>query len=251
MSILSTDALVLRAFKLGETSKLVVLMTRARGKLRAVARGARGARSRYHSSLESLSEVHVTLYGRQGAELYRLGGCELLHSAFRTGARDLDTALALGYFAELIDAFSPEGEAEDAAYRLALAVVRAAEAGPSAAVLSRYLEAWLLRLHGLYPPFDRCASCGGALPSGRLCYHQPACGFLCGRCGPAGGPVLTAQVRGFLETAFSQPPDAMPSQLPAEGDVLESFHKSLIRRHLERDLRSPRVLDEVAREVRG
>ena len=251
MSILATDALVLRAFKLGETSKLVVLMTRERGKLRAVARGARGARSRYHSSLELLSEVRVTLYGRQGAELYRLGGCELLHSAFRTGARDLDTALALGYFAELIEAFSPEGEAEDAPYRLALAVVRAAEAGLPNSVLCRYLEAWLLRLHGLYPPLDRCAGCGGGLPSGRLCYHHPTHGFVCGACGPATGPVLSGPLRGFLETTFSRPPDAMPARLPPEAEVLESFHKSMIHRHLERDLRSQRVLDEVAREVRG
>lgn len=63
----TSDALVLRSFKLGETSKVVVLLTRDHGKLRAVARGARGPRSRYQSSLETLSEVRVGLYGRRGA----------------------------------------------------------------------------------------------------------------------------------------------------------------------------------------
>src|SRR5262249_204785 len=43
MPPISTDALVLRTYKLGETSKVVVLLTRERGKLRAVAKGARGA----------------------------------------------------------------------------------------------------------------------------------------------------------------------------------------------------------------
>ena len=73
MPPISSDAIVLRTFKLGESSKIVVLLTRERGKLRAVAKGARGARPRYQSSLEPLSEVRVSLYGRQGTELFRLG----------------------------------------------------------------------------------------------------------------------------------------------------------------------------------
>ena len=64
MALLTTEALVLRAYKLGETSKVVVLLTRERGKVRAVARGARGGRPRYQSALEPLSEVRVTLHGR-------------------------------------------------------------------------------------------------------------------------------------------------------------------------------------------
>ena len=85
MPPITSDALVLRTYKLGETSKVVVLLTRERGKLRAVAKGARGPRSRYQSALEPLSEVRVSLHGRQGAELYRLGQCELLRSAFGAG----------------------------------------------------------------------------------------------------------------------------------------------------------------------
>src|SRR4051812_26184190 len=144
MPPISSDALVLRTFKLGETSKVVVLLTRERGKLRAIAKGARGARPRYQSALEPLSEVRASLYGRQGTELYRLGECELVRSAFRSGARGLDEAMALSYFAELLDAFAQEGEAEDAVYRLALAILAAAEGGTDTGVLSRYLEAWLL-----------------------------------------------------------------------------------------------------------
>ena len=54
MPPISSDALVLRTYKLGETSKVVVLLTRERGKVRAVAKGARGARPRYQSALEPL-----------------------------------------------------------------------------------------------------------------------------------------------------------------------------------------------------
>ena len=250
MPPIASDALVLRSYKLGETSKVVVLLTRERGKLRAVAKGARGRRSRYQSALEPLSEVRVGLYGRQGTELYRLGECELLRSAFRAGERGLDEALALSYFAELLDAFAQEGEAEDAVYRLALAVVAAVEEGSSVTALARYLEAWLLRLHGLYPSLDRCASCQRPLPEGEVDYHAAAHGFVCGGCGPASGPGLDAPARAYLRRIFGHPPSAVGPAGGEESSSLESFHRDLIRRHLERDLRSLRVLRDVAREVR-
>lgn len=249
MALLTTEALVLRGYKLGETSKLVVLLTRDRGKLRAVARGARGARPRYQSALEPLSEVKVTLYGRQGAELLRLGEADLLHSAFRAGARSLESAMVLSSCAEMLDAFCQEGEAEERVYRLALAVVRAAEQGASPETLARYLEAWLLRLHGLYPSLERCASCGGALGAGARVYHAPAHGFVCPACGPGSGPRLSAAARALVEEIFRRGPESFGAPAPAEARELEAFHRDRIGAHLERDLRSPRVVRETRREA--
>jgi len=250
MALLTTEALVLRGFNLGETSKVIVLLTREHGKVRAVARGARGGRPRYQSALEPLSEVRVTLYGRQGADLLRLGQAELMHSAFRAGTRSLDAALFLSGCAELLDAFSSEGEAEEKVYRLALAVVQAAEKGASPELLGRYLEAWLLKLHGLYPPLDRCAACGGPLPAkGALSYHRGAHGFVCGDCGPASGPELPVAARSMLADFFRRPPDALGDEVGTAAQALESFHRDLIAAHLERDLRAPRVIREIAREI--
>jgi DNA repair protein RecO (recombination protein O) len=249
MALLTTEALVLRGYKLGETSKLVVLLTRDRGKLRAVARGARGARSRYQSSLEPLSEVRATLYGRQGAELLRLGQAELLHSAFRAGTRSLESALLLSGCAELLDAFCPEGEAEERTYRLAQAVVRSAELGTSPELLGRYLEAWLLRLHGLYPSLELCAGCAGPLPAGRLAYHRPARGFVCAGCGPASGPELSPATRALLGEFFRRAPETFSGPSGPEARELEAFHRDRIGEHLERELRSPRVIRETRREA--
>jgi DNA repair protein RecO (recombination protein O) len=249
MALLTTEALVLRGYKLGETSKILILLTRERGKVRAVARGARGVRPRYQSALEPLSEVRVTLYGRQGAELLRLGQAELVHSAFRAGTRSLEAALFLSGCAELLDAFSAEGEAEEKVYRLALAVIRAAEAGTSPQLLGRYLEAWLLKLHGLYPPLDRCASCDAELAGGALSYHRGAHGFVCADCGEATGPDLTGEARRVLDDFFHRPPEALSEPSGAVARVLEAFHRDLIGAHLERDLRAPRVIREIAREA--
>jgi len=249
MPVITTDALVLRTYKLGEASKLVVLLTRDRGKVRAVAKGARGARPRYQSALEPLSEVRASLYGRQGAELYRLGACELVRSAFPASARRLETSLLLSYLAELLDAFAQEGEAEEKVYRLAQAVIESAAGGADERVLARYLEAWLLRLHGLYPPLDRCASCGRALPAGARRYHDAARGFVCDDCGPASGPVLSHGAWAFLEEAFRRPPADVTAGHSEEVEALEPFHQGLIASHLERNLRSQRVIRDVAREM--
>lgn len=250
MALITSDALVLRAYKLGETSKVVVLLTRERGKVRAVAKGARGSRPRYQSALEPLSEVRVSLHGRQGAELLRLGECELLRSAFRAGERGLETALFLSYLAELLDAFAQDGEADDKVYRLALAVLHAVEEGVPEALLGRYLEAWLLKLSGIYPSLERCAGCNRPLPPGPLRYHRASHGFVCDDCGPASGPVLPEGARSFLGEVFRRAPADLAGLVPPEATILASFHYDLISSHLERDLRSHRVLKDVAREAR-
>jgi DNA repair protein RecO (recombination protein O) len=248
MPILASDALVLRTYNLGETSQVVVLLARSLGKLRALAKGARGPRSKYRTALLPLSEVRVTLYGRQGTELYRLGACELLHSSFGLAGRGVDEGLSLPYFAELLDGFAQEGEVEDAVYRLATAVLRAADEGVPIALLARYLEAWLLRLHGIYPPLDRCAECHQPLPSGPLRYHGPARGFVCGACVTPGGPHFDARVRAALEALLRRAPAALAPELLPGVAPLAPFHQDLIAAHLERSLISQRVLRDVARE---
>ncbi len=251
MPILASDALVLRTYKMGETSKIVVLLARSLGKLRAVAKGARGPRSRYQSALEPLSEVRVTLYGRQGTELYRLGACELQRSAFGLLSRGVEESLTLPYFAELLDAFAPEGDTDDAVYRLSTALLGASHDGVPVRLLARYLEAWLLRLHGVYPSLERCAHCHAPLPAGRLSYHAPARGFVCDACQPAGGPHFDGAARAALRALFRRPPAALTGDLLPGVAALENFHHDLIAAHLERSLPAGRVLRDVARAGRA
>ena len=124
-----------------------------------------------------------------------------------------------------------------------------AGSGGQIGILTRYLEAWLLRLHGIYPSLDRCAGCDGGLPAGDLPYQPTAHGFVCASCGPAAGPVLSGALRDLLREVFRTPPAAMTT-MPGDGVVLEAFHRELIRGHLERDLHSHRVLRDVSREMR-
>lgn len=249
MAPLTSDALVLRSYPLRETSRIVVLLTRDRGKVRSVARGARSPRSRIASGLDPLSEVRVTLHGRQGAELMTLGACDVLHSTFAAAGRGAEAGVTLSYVAELVDAFASEGEAEDALYRLARSVSLALEAGVTPAWLARYAEMWTLRLHGIYPSASACASCGGALGQSELRYDDRAHGFICNSCGRASGPVLPGGTRELLRQFFAKKPDELKGVDQEALLAIEALHQKLIVRHIEREVRSYRVLRDVAREM--
>jgi len=67
---------------------------------------------------------------------------------------------------------------------------------------------------------------------------------------PPSGPHLSGELVGFLREVFRKPPAALGPP-PLEAGRLEGFHRALIEHHLERDLRSHRVMRDVAREVRG
>ena len=60
-------AVVLRTYKLGEADRIVVLLTEAHGKVRAVAKGVRKTKSKFGARLEPMS--HVTLLMAEGREL--------------------------------------------------------------------------------------------------------------------------------------------------------------------------------------
>src|SRR3954471_11676971 len=69
MPVYTSDALILRTYKLGETDRIVVFLTRDRGKKRGVAKGARRAKSRFTGALESLTRAGVAYYERELRDL--------------------------------------------------------------------------------------------------------------------------------------------------------------------------------------
>jgi len=56
------DALVLRTYKLGEADRIVSILTRRHGKVRAVAKGVRKTKSRFGARLEPPTHIQLQLY---------------------------------------------------------------------------------------------------------------------------------------------------------------------------------------------
>jgi DNA repair protein RecO len=149
MPLYTADALVLRTYKLAEADRIVVFLTRDRGKKRGVAQGARRPRSRFTGALEPLTEARIAYFEKERRELVNLNYAEPIRSPLATASPE-----ALGYthyFAELIDAWAADSDTDERLFRLGCSVLDALSTGTSADALARYFECWLLRLQGVYP----------------------------------------------------------------------------------------------------
>ncbi|HQR47360.1 MAG TPA: DNA repair protein RecO [Thermoanaerobaculia bacterium] len=242
MSLLGTRAFILRLDPLSEKDLVAALLTERDGVVRAAVRGARG-KSKRAAALQLLSEVAVTLFRTEGAELARLDGVELVRSAFDLASR-AETAMLLPYVAESALTFVPEAEPGDEIFRLVRHVLEALRAGVPAPVAARYFEAWLLRFAGLLPDDALCAACGGPLPAGGARLDPQIPGFVSPECAGRGAipvpasarPLLAAIRKGTLPEVAARGADA--GTLAA----LDEIAREIRRRFLGHELKSYRFL---------
>ena len=245
MPVYQADALILRTYKLGEADRIVVFLTRDRGKKRGVAKGARRPRSRYHGALEPMTQAGVAYYEREQRDLVRLNFVEPVCSPL--SAKSTDALGYVGYFAELIDEWAPEAHADERLYRLGSSMIDALAGGEPIDRLARYFEYWLLRLQGVYPSIRQCPGCGSTLESGAAMPPRETM-LLCHGCAPpTHGTSLSAEAIAFLCRATATAPehlDLLPLGARAARE-LETAHRRLLQAHLEKELKSARVLREM------
>lgn len=213
MPLYTAEALILRTYKLGEADRIVVFLTRDRGKKRGVAHNARKSRKRFGAALEPLTEVRVAYFEKERRELVGLNYAEPVRSPLSAASPE-----ALGYshyFAELIDEWAAEADVDERLYRLGTSALEALVGGAPPEALARYFECWLLRLQGVYPS--------------DLSFSSGAADFVEGvrKVGPREVESLGASTRVLRE--------------------IELIHRKLIAMHLEREPRSVRVLNELRR----
>jgi len=247
----TSDALVLRTYRYGEADQIVVFLTEDRGKKRGVAKNATKSRRRFGGGLESLSRCRATYVEHEHRELVRLDRLETRLTPMRaaTGRTAETAAHVLGhaaYFAELLDEWAPDNAANERLFRLGAAVCEALCDGGAVDPLARYFEYWLLRLEGVYPALDRCPRCGETTIGQGAVVVLAERTYVCRDCGH-GGPALSAAAIGFLRDAASKTPAAVAASTPAPAALseLERAHDRLIAMHLEKELRSARVVREL------
>jgi DNA repair protein RecO (recombination protein O) len=198
MSVERTEAIVLRTYNLTESSKIVVLLTPARGKVRAVAKGVRRTKSKFGSSLEPITHIDAQIYIKEGRELQNLAQAET-REAFASIRSDLKK-LGLGsLMCELVEQFAQENE-ESSAYFLLLSISLQALASVSknheSLLLFFYLK--LLAVSGLLPDLSRCARCQSAV-QGPAYLDAGEGGILCNACSAGKGERLSAGSVKILE----------------------------------------------------
>lgn len=117
MSIVKTEAFVLKSFKYGDTSKIVTLFTKDHGKMNAIVKGARNYRSRICGTLETMNYINAVIYLKNNRELQLLSNAEFMTS-FGNILIDLDKLQAGYKIIEIINKSTIEHEVNQVIFRL-------------------------------------------------------------------------------------------------------------------------------------
>lgn len=243
MSLTSAEALLLDVVDLHDRDRIVTFLTRERGKVRGVARGARRKYSRFAGQLQPLAKLQITWFEKEGRELVRISGAEVVALPTRLQG-DLEGILLGSYLAEHLLEMVQENEPAELYYRLLDATLAALAAGVDRDLVTRWFEVWALHLAGVFPVPEGCPQCGRALAGGAL---LPASGeaLVCRDC--AGGAAATEvepRVVELLARFARQRPAELAAAPPPAVDLrrIEEVVTRVRRTFLERELKSYLVM---------
>ncbi len=244
------DGVVLRTQKLGEADRIVTLLCRRSGRVRAVAKGVRRTKSRFGARVEPFTHVDVMLYpGRSldvvtQAEVIRPYGAPLVgdYPRYTAGIAMLETA----------ERFTPmEKEPALRQFLLLIGGLRAlGETGEDPRDPRLVLDAYLLRslaVAGYAPALGECARCGARPGDGdgaRLAaFAVAAGGMVCGSCRPPGAASPSAQtVALMLALLQGDWDDAMSSERRHRVEC-SGLVAAYLQWHLEHSIRSLRHVE--------
>jgi DNA repair protein RecO (recombination protein O) len=243
------EGIVLRVQKLGEADRIVTVLTRRHGRVRAVAKGVRRTRSRFGASVEPFSHVDLQLYEGRSLDIVtqaesltaygdRLAGD---YGRYTAGTAVLETAERLT---------AEEREPSLKLFLLVIGALRALCGGGADALPPRdpslVLDAFLLRamsVAGYAPSLEDCARCGAPGPHAGFAVAQG--GLVCPDCRPPGsaypGP-SSVQLMVDLLTGEWDAAEASDARARREASGLVAAH---LQWHLERGLRSLPLVERV------
>ncbi len=235
MATYREQGIVLRTHKLGETDRILTLMTQGRGKVRAVAKGVRRPGSRFGGRLEAYSHVDMLLY--EGRSLDVVTQADLLapHANIRA---DWHTSTAAAVLVELVDTVSIEGDRDNRLFLQLRSGLQALDAQPPDTRV--FIDAFLLRIAGAVGfrvDTQACATCGVPGPHPFLSIVHG--GTLCADCAPSGTRAVAPDVVTRLEMLASDswaPLVGLPDDEAA--GVAASFARAYAEHHLDRRLKS-------------
>jgi len=183
MSIEKTEAIVLRTWKYGDSSRIASLYSKRFGKLRLIAKGARSKKPRFGASLEPFTESLIVFYKKRERELQVLSSSDSIADFARLRNRAVHLGLACA-MVESVDRLTPLEQEDSGLYSLVRAALVAIEETDSdvdaESAFWRAQQALLVHL-GYRWELESCVSCGSAI-SGATVAIDPVEGALCGAC---------------------------------------------------------------------
>lgn len=228
MSLVSTRAVILHAFKYGETSKIARLVTRDHGVQSAIAKGALRRNSKFGAKLQVLSSGLAQMHVKPNRELHTLTEFEVTDQ-HHSLARDVRRFAAASALAELVMRCSP-AEPNPDVFELVDRGLGALESVPGERAEVTGLEllwAAVVAL-GFAPTLEACARDGAPLPPGKVAFSVAEGGFLCARCGRGVkrgklDPADRALLERFVTGSHGAAGELDPKRLRAHKRLLDRF----------------------------
>jgi DNA repair protein RecO (recombination protein O) len=236
------EAIVLRTWPFHESDLVVSLLTREQGRVKGVARHALRSQRRFGGALEPMTHVRATYVEQPRQELMRLDAFEILSSPMSRPV-DYERTAALQFVAEVIEEAMPEGAAEDAVFRLALAVLDELQVGRVWMPIT-YFALWMNRLMGWMPELGRCAVCGLDLRGATVWTSSASNGVTCADDRMAASEALSALSVTLAGRIFRGTVKELAEEVwPRTRSVdLRRFAIASLERHLEGRLMTARAL---------
>jgi DNA repair protein RecO (recombination protein O) len=234
------DAIVLRTHKLGEADRIITMLSRRHGKVRAVAKGVRRTSSKFGARLEPFS--HIDLQFATGRTLDVVTQVESLDAFGEPLTDDYRAYTAGQVMLETADRLvAEEGEPALQQYLLLVAALRVLNTGtsdgprPATLILDSYLLR-ALAIAGYAPSFTDCARCGVEGPHDA--FSPAAGGVVCTVCRPPGSArpaAETLRLLGALLEGRWEDTREVPGPVAREASGITS---AFVAWHLDRNLRS-------------
>lgn len=241
MPLYRDEAVVLRTHKLGEADRIVTMLSRQHGQIRAVAKGVRRTASKFGSRLEPFMAVDIQLF--EGRNLDTVSQVETIGAYGREIMADYASYTAAHAMVEAAERLTAE-EGSTQQYLLLLGGLRSlsrAEHDPSLTLDSYLLRA--LSLSGWAPNFENCVGCGAPGPHGA--FVMAIGGVVCASCKPPGAasldPESVALLGALLAGDWEFAEEASQRARSNASGIVAAYSQW----HIERGLRS---LNHVERE---
>lgn len=194
MPLYRDEAVVLRTHKLGEADRIVTLLSKNHGQIRAVAKGVRRTSSKFGSRLEPFMVVDIQLY--EGKNLDTVSQVETLGAYGKEIIQDYAAYTAATAMVETAEKLTSE-EAANQQYLLLVGALRSLSKQEHDAAL--VLDSYLLRslaIAGWAPNFDHCSHCSATGP--HTAFVIGLGGVVCANCKPAGAATIDAETTKLL-----------------------------------------------------
>src|ERR1039458_6033937 len=242
MSVLTSEAVVLRTWPVHEADLLVSFFTRDYGRLKGMAKAALRSRKRFGGALEPMTLARAWFVERPRQELVRLDQLEILRSPLSAPV-DQTRMAVLSFYVEVIDEALPERDPQATVFRLLASVLEQTSASKSEIVQPwmalTYFSLWMTRLMGLLPEIGHCIVCGDALVAGEARFNAYADGLFCAVHANGSGSGLSVDSWQLAQRMLRAPASSFAGEAwpRKRGQDLRRFTLQMLERHLERKLK--------------